>query len=167
MPPVRSIPDVATTSWSSHARTSSRGGPARPKAVALKQIEAIVRPEKLDDVTRALTDLGQGGLNVTRVKGHGAQGGVRQMWRTKEYLVDLLPKVRIVAVVADSDLDATLEAIVSAARTGRIGDGKIFVSPIDDAVRVRTGDSGVSAIHGESDVRQLPERSALVDAEAS
>ena len=141
--------------------------PMNPKAAALKQIEAIVRPEKLDDVTRALAELGHSGLTATPVKGHGAQGGVRQMWRNKEYVVDLLPKVRIVAVVNDADVDAVIDAIVSAARTGRIGDGKIFVSPIEGAVRIRTGESGTSALSGGPDVHHLPHRTVLIDAEAS
>jgi nitrogen regulatory protein P-II 1 len=138
-----------------------------PKAAALKQIEAIVRPEKLDDVTRALTELGHSGLTVTPVKGHGAQGGVRQMWRNKEYVVDLLPKVRIVAVVADADLDTVVQVIVSAARTGRIGDGKIFVSPVEDALRIRTGENGLAALVGGPDIRRAPPLTVLIDAEAS
>ena len=133
----------------------------------MKQIEAIVRPEKLDDVRRALTELGHGGLQVMPVKGHGSQGGVRQLWRRHEYVVDLLPKVRMLAVVADEDVAAVVQAIVSAARTGRIGDGKIFVSPIEEAVRIRTGDVGLEALHGDTDVHPLPQRNTLVDAEAS
>lgn len=121
----------------------------------MKQVEAIVRPEKLDAVRRALVEVGQEGLQVTSVKGHGVQGGIRQMWRCKEYVVNLLPKVRIVAVIADEDLDRVLSAIVTAARTGQIGDGKIFVSPVEQALRVRTGDFGDSALHSGHEVITL------------
>ena len=132
----------------------------------MKQIEAIIRPEKLADVTRALVDLGHGGLSVTPVRGRGAQGGIRQMWRCQEYVVDLLPKVRIVATVVDEDVDLVVSTIADVARTGRIGDGKIFVSSIEEALRVRTGEIGDSALIGGPDVRRVPNCSTLVDAEA-
>ena len=133
----------------------------------MKQIEAIVRPERLEDVMRALAQLGQAGLTVSRVRGHGIQGGVRQMWRRKEYLVDLLPKARVVAVVPDSSVSRAVDAICSAARTGLMGDGKIFVSTVEEVVRVRTGEQDAGALLGDPDVRPLPPRSHLVDAEAS
>ena len=133
----------------------------------MKQVEAIVRPEKLEDVMGALAQLGQGGLTVSRVRGHGSQGGVRMMWRRREYLVDLLPKVRIVTVVADTVIDRVVAAICSAARTGLMGDGKIFISPAEEVVRVRTGEVGEAALSGVPDVRTLPCLPRLVDAEAS
>jgi nitrogen regulatory protein P-II 1 len=138
-----------------------------PREVAVKQIEAIVRPEKLEDVRAALVRLGHSGLTVTRVKGQGVQGGVRQMWRRHEYVVDLLPKVRLVAVVSDEDVDAVISTIVSAARTGKMGDGKIFVSPVSEAIRVRTGETGDAALLGEGAVHPLHEHVHLIDAEAS
>jgi nitrogen regulatory protein P-II 1 len=132
----------------------------------MKQIEAIVRPEKVVDVKRALTGLGSG-LNVTPVKGHGSQGGASVMWRLKEYTVDLLPKARIVVVVPDGLAAAALEAIVSAARTGRIGDGKIFVSPAAESVRIRTGEQGDDALLGGPDVVELRAVARAAEAEAS
>ena len=140
---------------------------AAPDEVAVKQIEAIVRPEKLEDVMGALAKLGQAGLTVSRVRGHGAQGGVRQMWRRKEYLIDLLPKARIVVVVPDSGVSRAVDAICSAAHTGLMGDGKIFVTTVEEVVRVRTGERDADALLGEPDVRSLPPRTHLMDAEAS
>jgi nitrogen regulatory protein P-II 1 len=108
----------------------------------MKRIEAIIRPESLDPVKQALIGLGHAGLTVSEVKGHGIQKGITQHWRGQEYSIDLLPKVSIVAVVNDDEVSGVLEAIVSAARTDRIGDGKIFVSPVEQVVRIRTGESG-------------------------
>ena len=133
----------------------------------MKQIEAIVRPEKLDAVMDALAQLGQSGLTVTRVRGHGVQGGLRQRWRLKEYLVDLLPKVRLVIAVPDNATSSVIEAICSAARTGLMGDGKIFVSSLEEVVRVRTGDTGADALLGGPDVHTLPGPPRFIDAEAS
>ena len=112
----------------------------------MKRIEAIVRPERLEAVKEALVELGHTGLTVTEVKGHGTQRGVSQQWRGEEYVIDLLPKVQIVAVVNDHEVADILDAVQKAARTDRIGDGKIFVSPIEEAVRVRTGETGPDAI---------------------
>lgn len=123
----------------------------------MKRIEAIVRPERLRGVLTALSAVAHAGVTVTRVKGHGTQGGVRQMWRCKEYVADLLPKVRLTLVVPDELLDATVSAIVESARTGRMGDGKIFVSRVCDAIRVRTGESGVAALApAEARLRPVP-----------
>jgi nitrogen regulatory protein P-II 1 len=112
----------------------------------MKRVEAIVRPEKLEAVKEALVDLGHAGLTVTEVKGHGIQKGVTQQWRGQEYTIDLLPKVSVVAVVNDGDVDEVIASIVSAAKTDRIGDGKIFVSAVEQVVRIRTGESGSDAV---------------------
>jgi nitrogen regulatory protein P-II 1 len=112
----------------------------------MKRIEAIVRPEKLEAVKEALVDLGHAGLTVTEVKGHGIQKGVTQQWRGQEYTIDLLPKVSVVAVVNDGDVDEVIASIVAAAKTDRIGDGKIFVSTVEQVVRIRTGESGSDAV---------------------
>jgi len=112
----------------------------------MKRIEAIIRPESLEPVKEALIGLGHAGLTVTEVKGHGIQKGITQHWRGQEYSIDLLPKVSIVAVVNDHEVSDVIESITSAARTDRIGDGKIFVSPVEQVVRIRTGESGTDAL---------------------
>ncbi len=112
----------------------------------MKKIEAIIKPFKLDDVREALSEAGVSGLTVTEVKGFGRQKGHTELYRGAEYVVDFLPKVKIELVVADGQLDRCIEAIVSAARTGKIGDGKIFVYPVEQVVRIRTGEQGESAI---------------------
>jgi nitrogen regulatory protein P-II 1 len=112
----------------------------------MKRIEAIVRPEKLEAVKEALVALGHAGLTVAEVKGHGIQKGVTQQWRGQEYTIDLLPKVSVVAVVNDEDVDEVIDSIVAAARTDRIGDGKIFVTAVEQVVRIRTGESGSDAV---------------------
>jgi nitrogen regulatory protein P-II 1 len=112
----------------------------------MKRIEAIVRPEKLEAVKEALVALGHAGLTVTEVKGHGIQKGVTQQWRGQEYTIDLLPKVSVAAVVNDGDVDEVIASIVAAAKTDRIGDGKIFVSQVEQVVRIRTGESGSDAV---------------------
>jgi nitrogen regulatory protein P-II 1 len=108
----------------------------------MKRLEAIIRPDKLEEVKDALVGLGHAGLTVTEVKGHGIQKGITQQWRGQEYSIDLLPKVSVVAIVNDHEARDAIEAIVAAARTGRIGDGKIFVSPVEEAIRIRTGETG-------------------------
>jgi nitrogen regulatory protein P-II 1 len=112
----------------------------------MKKIEAIIKPFKLDDVREALSEAGASGLTVTEVKGFGRQKGHTELYRGAEYVVDFLPKVRIELVVADDMLDRCIEAITSAARTGKIGDGKIFVTPVEQVVRIRTGEQGREAI---------------------
>ena len=112
----------------------------------MKRIEAIVRPESLESVKEVLSSLGHSGVTVTEVKGHGIQRGVSQQWGNQEYHVDLLPKVSLVAVVHDHEVPDMLDAIVKAARTDRIGDGKIFVTPVEQVIRVRTGESGPEAL---------------------
>ncbi len=112
----------------------------------MKKIEAIIKPFKLDEVKEALHEIGVSGITVTEAKGFGRQKGHTELYRGAEYVVDFLPKVKLEVVIDDSLVERTLEAIASAARTGRIGDGKIFVSPIDEAIRIRTGERGSDAI---------------------
>ena len=112
----------------------------------MKKIEAVIKPFKLDEVREALSEVGVSGLTVTEVKGFGRQKGHTELYRGAEYVVDFLPKVKIELVVADSGVDAAIESIVKAARTGKIGDGKIFVSNIEQVVRIRTGETGEGAI---------------------
>ena len=112
----------------------------------MKKIEAIVKPFKLDEVKEALQEVGLQGITVTEAKGFGRQKGHTELYRGAEYIVDFLPKVRI-DIVRDAGLvDQAVEAILQAARTGRIGDGKIFISTVDEAIRIRTGETGVEAL---------------------
>ena len=112
----------------------------------MKKIEAIIKPFKLDEVREALAEVGVTGLTVTEVKGFGRQKGHTELYRGAEYVVDFLPKVKIEVVVGADMLDAVLEAIVKAARTGKIGDGKIFVTSVEQVVRIRTGETNEAAI---------------------
>ena len=112
----------------------------------MKKIEAVIKPFKLDDVKEALHAIGVAGITVTEAKGFGRQKGHTELYRGAEYVVDFLPKVKIDLIVADSQLDAALDAFESSAKTGRIGDGKIWVTDIVDVVRIRTGERGDSAI---------------------
>ncbi|MGB3835743.1 P-II family nitrogen regulator [Castellaniella sp.] len=112
----------------------------------MKQITAIVKPFKLDEVREALSDLNVNGLTVTEVKGFGRQKGHTELYRGAEYVVDFLPKIRIDVVVAQDQVEGVIDAIIRAARTGKIGDGKIFVTPVEQAIRIRTGETGVEAL---------------------
>ena len=112
----------------------------------MKKIEAIIKPFKLDDVREALSDIGVAGMTSIEVKGFGRQKGHTELYRGAEYVIDFLPKVKIEVVVRDDQLDACLEAITNAARTGKIGDGKIFVSSVERVIRIRTGEEGDEAI---------------------
>ena len=112
----------------------------------MKKIEAIIKPFKLDEVKEALQEIGLQGITVLEAKGFGRQKGHTELYRGAEYVVDFLPKVKIELIIADDMLNKALEAIQSAAKTGRIGDGKIFVSNIEDAIRIRTGESGAEAV---------------------
>ena len=112
----------------------------------MKKIEAIIKPFKLDEVKEALQDVGVQGLSVIEVKGFGRQKGHTELYRGAEYVVDFLPKVKIDVVLDDDQVDAAIEAIVSAAKTDKIGDGKIFVSPVEQAIRIRTGETGSEAL---------------------
>ncbi len=126
-------------------RTSA--GPARePGVLAMKKIEAIVKPFKLDEVRETLSELGVTGLTVTEVKGFGRQKGHTELYRGAEYVVDFLPKVKVEVVIADALVERAIESIVKAARTGKIGDGKIFVTSVEQVIRIRTGESGEAAV---------------------
>jgi nitrogen regulatory protein P-II 1 len=114
--------------------------------LGVKKIEAVIKPFKLDDVKDALHEIGVSGITVTEVKGFGRQKGHTELYRGAEYVIDFLPKVKVEVVVEDVLVENVIEAITQAARTGRIGDGKIFVLPIDEAVRIRTGDRGADAV---------------------
>jgi nitrogen regulatory protein P-II 1 len=116
------------------------------RGYAMKKIDAVVKPFKLDEVREALSDIGVSGLTVTEVKGFGRQKGHTELYRGAEYVVDFLPKVKIEIVVADEVVEQVIEAIVKAARTGKIGDGKIFVTTVEQVVRIRTGETNESAI---------------------
>lgn len=112
----------------------------------MKKIEAIIKPFKLDEVKEALQEMGVQGMTVIEAKGYGRQKGHTELYRGAEYVVDFLPKIKVEVVIADDQLEAALEAIVGAARTGRIGDGKIFVSEVLDVLRIRTGETGEAAV---------------------
>ena len=112
----------------------------------MKKIEAVVKPFKLDEVREALAEVGATGLTVTEVKGFGRQKGHTELYRGAEYVVDFLPKVKIEVVVTEKMLESAIEAIVKAARTGKIGDGKIFVSTVEQVVRIRTGETNEAAV---------------------
>jgi nitrogen regulatory protein P-II 1 len=112
----------------------------------MKKIEAIIKPFKLDEVKEALQEVGIQGLSVIEVKGFGRQKGHTELYRGAEYVVDFLPKVKIEVVLSDDMVEAAIEAIISAARTDKIGDGKIFVTPVEQVIRIRTGETGEDAI---------------------
>jgi nitrogen regulatory protein P-II 1 len=112
----------------------------------MKKIEAIIKPFKLEDVKEALAGVGVEGMTVSEVKGFGRQKGHTEIYRGSEYTVDFLPKIKVEAVLADNLIAQAVEAIVNAAKTGKIGDGKVFVSPIENAVRIRTGETGEQAV---------------------
>jgi nitrogen regulatory protein PII len=120
--------------------------PAKPNLEPMKKIEAIIKPFKLEEVKDALGEAGIEGMTVSEVKGFGRQKGHTEIYRGSEYTVDFLPKIKIELVLTDERVDAAVKAIVGAAKTGKIGDGKIFVTTIEDAVRIRTGEKGSSAV---------------------
>lgn len=113
----------------------------------MKKIEAVVRPDSLDEILEALSEAGYPGIMVTEIEGHGKQRGVTQQWRGQEYKVDLLPKVKLEVVVTDKEAPSIINTISKVAKTGQIGDGKIFVSDVAEAVRIRTGEKGDSALN--------------------
>ncbi len=112
----------------------------------MKMVTAIIKPFKLDDVRAALSEMGVQGITVTEVKGYGRQRGHTELYRGAEYVVDFLPKLKLEVVVGDANLDASVDAIIKAANTGKIGDGKIFVSQLEQVTRIRTGETGEEAI---------------------
>ncbi|MCX7627493.1 MAG: P-II family nitrogen regulator [Methylophilaceae bacterium] len=112
----------------------------------MKKIEAVIKPFKLDEVREALSEIGVTGMTVTEVKGFGRQKGHTELYRGAEYVVDFLPKIKLEIVVADGQVDRAIETIINAARTGKIGDGKIFVTPVEQVIRIRTGESNEAAI---------------------
>ncbi len=112
----------------------------------MKRITAIIKPFKLDEVREALADVGITGLTVTECKGFGRQKGHTELYRGAEYVVDFLPKVKVEVILSESTVDAAIDAVCKAARTGRIGDGKIFLSNVEEVIRIRTGETGDSAI---------------------
>ncbi|MDD3905252.1 MAG: P-II family nitrogen regulator [Candidatus Omnitrophica bacterium] len=112
----------------------------------MKKIEAVIRPEKLDAVRQALEKVDCGGLMISEIEGHGKQKGVVQQWRGEKYRMELLPKMKVDVVVNDKDVDSIIKTIIKAAKTGEVGDGKIFISDIQDAVRIRTGEKGETAV---------------------
>jgi nitrogen regulatory protein P-II 1 len=153
-PPPDGLNSARPGAW--HARSKALQDDARPKRRArqarnpaervMKKIEAVIKPFKLDEVKEALQELGIQGLSVIEAKGFGRQKGHTELYRGAEYVVDFLPKVKIELVVADSLCEQAVEAIVNAARTGKIGDGKIFVTTVDQAIRIRTGEEGPDAL---------------------
>jgi nitrogen regulatory protein PII len=112
----------------------------------MKKIDAVIKPFKLDEVREALSEIGVNGLTVTEVKGFGRQKGHTELYRGAEYVVDFLPKIKLELVVADNMVDAAVEAIIKSAHTGKIGDGKIFVSAVEQVIRIRTGETGEAAV---------------------
>jgi nitrogen regulatory protein PII len=128
-----------------------RSGPAPERPLntnpsAMKKIEAIIKPFKLEEVKDALGEVGIEGITVTEVKGFGRQKGHTEIYRGSEYTVDFLPKIKLELVVADKQVEGAVQAIVKSARTGKIGDGKVFVSPVEEAVRIRTDEKGEAAV---------------------
>jgi nitrogen regulatory protein P-II 1 len=112
----------------------------------MKKVEAIIKPFKLDEVREALSEIGVTGLTVTEVKGFGRQKGHTELYRGAEYVVDFVPKAKVEVIVADNLVERAIEAVIKAARTGKIGDGKIFITNVEQVVRIRTGESGEAAV---------------------
>jgi nitrogen regulatory protein P-II 1 len=125
-----------------------------------KKIEAIIREEKLNDVKNALRDIGIVGMNVVEIRGHGRQGGIVLTGRSGSYQIDLLPRVQINIILSDHNVEKTIETIKEAAQTGQIGDGIIFVYPVEDVIRIRTGERGREALMYEGDIDTLPREEA-------
>src|SRR5213596_3393616 len=129
-----------------YALSWDQRGAARTESGSMKKVEAIIKPFKLDEVKEALHEVGIKGITVTEAKGFGRQKGHTELYRGAEYVVDFLPKVKIEVVVTEKMLESAIEAIVKAARTGKIGDGKIFVSTVEQVVRIRTGETNEAAV---------------------
>ena len=121
-------------------------GQSQTRSTTMKKIEAIIRPEKVDDVRKAIEAVGYPGITITEAQGHGKQKGVVQQWRGETYRVEFLPKVKLELVVGDADVEKIVQAIIKSAKTGSVGDGKIFVSDVEEVIRIRTGETGESAL---------------------
>ena len=139
-------PDAGPRSSATHARTKDGVAPTRPGKEVMKLVIAVIKPFKLDEVRDALTRLGIHGMTVAEVKGYGRQKGHTEIYRGAEYVVNFLPKLRVEVAIASEQLDQVVDALTAAARTGQIGDGKIFVTPIEQALRIRTGETDVDAL---------------------
>ncbi len=126
-----------------------------------KKIEAIIREEALNDVKDALREIGIVGMNVSEVRGHGRQGGIELAWRGTTYQMDMIPKIQINVVLSDHNMERTIDAIIKAARTGKEGDGIIFVYPVDDIIRIRTGERGADALTYPGDIDEQRKKSAV------
>jgi nitrogen regulatory protein P-II 1 len=138
---------IKAASFNTHGPAEQAGPAARAEsAKQMKKIEAIIKPFKLDEVKDALNQIGLKGITVIEAKGFGRQKGHTELYRGAEYVVDFLPKVKIELIIEDDLVEKAVEAIRTSAQTGRIGDGKIFVSPIEDAIRIRTGERGDAAV---------------------
>ena len=122
----------------------------------MKKVEAIFKPFKLDEVREALSEIGVSGLTVTEVKGFGRQKGHTELYRGAEYVVDFLPKVKVEVAVTDGQVEPVVEAIIKATSTGKIGDGKIFVLPVEEAIRIRTGETGEEVLQAHPDNSEVP-----------
>ena len=122
------------------------GTQSRTRSATMKKIEAIIRPEKIDEVRKAIESVGYPGITITEAEGHGKQKGVVQQWRGETYRVDFLPKVKLEIVVSDTDVERIVQAIIKSAKTGAVGDGKIFVSDVRDVIKIRTGERGDAAL---------------------
>jgi nitrogen regulatory protein P-II 1 len=123
----------------------------------IKKIEAIIREEKLDDVKDALRKIGIVGMNVAEIHGHGRQGGITLNGRTGPYIIDMLPRIQINIVLSEHNVEKTVDTIIEAAQTGGIGDGIIFIYPVEDVVRIRTGERGTAALKYEGDIDMKPQ----------
>jgi nitrogen regulatory protein P-II 1 len=132
--------------WKAPFAGAKSGKPRTKRFIRMKKIEAIIKPFKLDEVKEALQEVGLQGITVIEAKGFGRQKGHTELYRGAEYVVDFLPKVKLEIVISDEMVEGAIEAIRKAAQTGRIGDGKIFVSTVEEAVRIRTGETGSDAI---------------------
>jgi nitrogen regulatory protein P-II 1 len=129
-----------------HSGTPTNEPRRLQRETAMKKIEAIIRPFRIDDVREALAELGVKGMTLTEVKGYGRQKGHTEVYRGSEYQIDFLPKIKLEVVVSDTMAEKVVETILKTAKTGQVGDGKIFIYTVDDAVRVRTGESGEAAL---------------------
>jgi nitrogen regulatory protein P-II 1 len=139
-------PESANDYGSATRQPAAAAHSKTPGVHEMKKVEAIIKPFKLDEVKEALSGVGVQGITVSEVKGFGRQRGHTELYRGAEYVVDFLPKVKLEIIVKDDQVDPVVEAITAAARTGRIGDGKIFVTTVDEVVRIRTGETGESAL---------------------